>query len=139
MAADRVPFIDGHNDVLLKLQIQGDGARSFLGRRNEGHLDLVRADEGGFAAGFFAVFVQPESEEERTATKIPDRTPPYAQALAGPIPTEYATGEADAMIDLLDELVEAGGVSAARTLADVEAALNGGLPAAILHFEGAEP
>ena len=139
MAADRVPFIDGHNDVLLKLQIQGDGARSFLGRRNEGHLDLVRADEGGFAAGFFAVFVQPESEEERTATKIPDRTPPYAQALAGPIPTEYATGEADAMIDLLDELVEAGGVRAARTLADVEAALNGGPPAAILHFEGAEP
>jgi membrane dipeptidase len=139
MAADLVPFVDGHNDVLLKLHVQGEGAGPFLGRRDEGHLDLVRANEGGFAAGFFAVFVQPASEEERVATKIPDRTPPYAQPLAGPIPTEYATREAGAMIDLLDELVAAGGLRAGRTVADVEAALNGGPPAAILHFEGAEP
>jgi membrane dipeptidase len=99
----------------------------------------VRAGEGGFAAGFFAVFVLPESEEERAATKIPVRTPPYAQPLAGPIPTAYAAREADAMIDLLDELVAAGGVSRARAVTDLEAALNGGPPAAILHFEGAEP
>jgi membrane dipeptidase len=139
MAADLVPFIDGHNDVLLKLHVRGEGARPFLARRDEGHLDLVRANGGGFAAGFFAVFVRPESEEERAATKIPDRTPPYAQPLAGPIPTEYATHEAGSMIDLLDELVAAGGVRAVRSEADVEAALNGGPPAAILHFEGAEP
>jgi membrane dipeptidase len=139
MTADLVPFIDGHNDVLLKLHVRGKGARPFLARRDEGHLDLVRANEGGFAAGFFAVFVQPESEEERAATKIPDRTPPYAQPLAAPIPTEYATREAGAMIDLFDELVAAGGVRAVRTEADIETALNGGPPAAILHFEGAEP
>jgi membrane dipeptidase len=139
MAAELVPFIDGHNDVLLKLHVRGKGARPFLARRDGGHLDLVRANEGGFAVGFFAVFVQPESEEERAATKIPDRRPPYSQPLAGPIPTEYATRQAGAMIDLLDELVAAGGVRPGRTLADIEAALNGGPPAAILHFEGAEP
>ena len=139
MAADRVPFIDGHNDVLLELRLRGEGARPFLTRRDEGHLDLVRAAEGGFAGGFFAVFVLPESEEERAATKIPDRAPPYAQPLAGPVPTAYAQSEAGAMIDLLDELVAAGGVRRARTLADLEAALDGGPPAAILHLEGAEP
>ena len=139
MAADRVPFIDGHNDVLLELRIRGEGARPFLSRRGEGHLDRVRATEGGFAGGFFAVFVLPESEEERAATKIPDRTPPYAQPLAGPIPTAYAEREAGAMIDLLDELVATGGVRHARVLPDLEAALDGGPPAAILHFEGAEP
>jgi membrane dipeptidase len=139
MAAGRVPFIDGHNDVLLELRVRGEGARPFLSRRDEGHLDLVRATEGGFAGGFFAVFVFPESEEERAATKIPDRTPPYAQPLAGPIPTAYAVHEAGAMIDLLDELVTTGGVRRALVLSDLEAALDGGPPAAILHFEGAEP
>jgi membrane dipeptidase len=139
MAADRVPFIDGHNDVLLGLHLRGEGSRPFLSRRDEGHLDFVRAAEGGFAAGFFAVFVLPESAEERAATKIPDRTPPYAQPLAGSIPTAYATREAGAMIDILDELVAAEGARRVRALADVEAALAGGPPAAILHFEGAEP
>src|SRR5919205_2144458 len=110
MAAERVPFIDGHNDVLLELHLAGDGPRPFLSRRADGHLDLVRADEGGFAAGFFAVFVLPETEEERAATKVPDRTPPYAQPLAGPVPCGYAAREADAMVDLLDELAAAGGV-----------------------------
>ena len=65
MAARPIPFIDGHNDVLLALHLAGEGAGPFLGRRSEGHLDLERAREGAFAAGFFAVFVLPESEEER--------------------------------------------------------------------------
>jgi membrane dipeptidase len=139
VAADRVPFIDGHNDVLLELHLARDGPRPFLSRRETGHLDLVRAREGGFAAGFFAVFVLPETEEERAATKIPDRSPPYAQPLAGPVPSGYAAPEASAMVDLLDELAAAGGVRAVRAVADVEAALTDGPPAAILHFEGAEP
>src|SRR3954454_12931955 len=104
MAARPIPFIDGHNDVLLALNLAGEGAGPFLGRRSEGHLDLERAREGGFAAGFFAVFVLPESEEERAATKIPDRKPPYAQPLAGPIPTEHAARQAGMIVDLLDEL-----------------------------------
>ena len=136
---DPVPFIDGHNDVLLELRLAGNGPKPFVTRRGEGHLDLVRAREGGFAAGFFAVFVLPESEEERAATKIPERTPPYAQPLANPVPTDYARREAGVMIDLLDALAAAGGVRRARTIAAVEAAPDGGLPAAILHLEGAEP
>ena len=139
MASEPVPFIDGHNDVLLSLHLAGDGAVPFLGRRSEGHLDLERAREGGLAAGFFAVFVLPESEEERAATKIPDRKPPYAQPLPRPVPTEYAMREAAAIAELLDELVAGGEVCVAQTPGDIEAALAGGPLAAILHFEGAEP
>jgi membrane dipeptidase len=139
MAARPIPFIDGHNDVLLALHLAGEGAGPFLGRRSEGHLDLERAREGAFAAGFFAVFVLPESEEERAATKIPDRKPPYAQPLPRPLPTEYAAREAAALIELLDELTAGGEVCVARSTADVDAALDGGPLAAILHFEGAEP
>src|SRR6266550_4587155 len=110
MGPKPVPFIDGHNDVLLKLHLAGEGAMPFLARRSEGHLDLERAREGGFAAGFFAVFVLPETEEERAATQIPDRKPPYALRLAGSIPTDYAIREAGTMIDLLDELARSGEV-----------------------------
>src|SRR5262249_42853494 len=99
---------------LLGLRLRGEGPDPFLSRRDEGHLDLVRASEGGFAAGFFAIFVLPESDEERAATTIPDRTPPYAQPLAGPIPAGYATLEAGAMIDILDELVATEGVGRLR-------------------------
>jgi membrane dipeptidase len=139
MASQAVPFIDGHNDVLLALHLAGDGAAPFLGRRSAGHLDLNRAREGGFAAGFFAVFVLPESEDERAATRIPDREPPYAEPLAGPVPTEYAVRQAGNIIDLLDELADGGRVRIARSTLDVEAAVKGGPLAAILHLEGAEP
>ena len=77
MAYEPIPFIDGHNDFLLALHLAGAGSAPFLARRPKGHLDLERAREGGFAAGFFAVFVLPEIEEERAATRIPDREPPY--------------------------------------------------------------
>src|SRR5256884_5142445 len=139
MASQPVPFIDGHNDVLLALRLDGKGAGPFLTRRSDGHLDLERAREGGFAAGFFAVFVMPETEVERAATKLPDRKPPYAQPLAGPVPTEYAAREAEALVDLVGELAASGEVCIARSATDVEAALEGGPMAAILHFEGGEP
>jgi membrane dipeptidase len=139
MAARPIPFIDGHNDVLLALHLAGEGAGPFFGRRSEGHLDLERAREGGFAAGFFAVFVLPESEEERAATKIPDRKPPYAQPLPRPLLTDYAAREATPIIELLNELTAGGEVCVARSTTDVDAALDGGPLAAILHFEGAEP
>src|SRR6266516_6839287 len=118
MGPKPVPFIDGHNDVLLKLHLAGEGAMPFLTRRSDGHLDLERAREGGLAAGFFAVFVLPESEEERAATKIPDRKPPYAQPLPRPVPTEYAVREAAAIAELLDEIVVDGDVCVALTTGD---------------------
>src|SRR5947209_17943535 len=123
MVSEPVPFIDGHNDVLLALHLAGGGAGPFLGRRSEGHLDLERAREGGFAAGFCAVFVLPETEEERagiqrTRIQIPDLKPPYARPLAEPIPTEYAVREAGAIVDLLDELAAGGEVRLARSACD---------------------
>jgi membrane dipeptidase len=139
MASEPVPFIDGHNDVLLALYLAGDGVTPFLARRSEGHLDLERARKGGFAAGFFAIFVLPETEEERAATRVPAPKPPYAHPLAGSIPTDLAVREAATIVGLLDELEASGEVCVARSAGDVEAALDGGPLAAILHFEGAEP
>jgi membrane dipeptidase len=139
MTEPPVPFIDGHNDTLLDLHLNGGRARAFLRRRDGGHIDLPRAREGGLAGGFFAVYVTPETEAERRAAKLPNRKPPYAQPLAGPVSLERSLSEADAMIGLLEEIAGGGEVVVPRVVADVEAAVGGGPLAAILHFEGAEP
>ncbi len=58
MTQSLLPIFDGHNDTLLKLYERGQhGPVSFFERSSEGHLDLPRAREGGFAGGLFAVFI----------------------------------------------------------------------------------
>ena len=55
----RVPIFDGHNDVLLRLHRRGGEktAGAFLDGEANGHLDLPKARQGGFAGGLFAIFV----------------------------------------------------------------------------------
>jgi membrane dipeptidase len=55
----RVPIFDGHNDVLLRLNRRagGDPVAAFLQGEDKGHLDLPKAQRGGFAGGLFAIFV----------------------------------------------------------------------------------
>src|SRR5690349_4883652 len=65
MTETPMPVIDGHNDVLLSVYKAEEGKeRSFFTRSEEGHLDLPRAREGGFAGGFFAVFISPPPAEK---------------------------------------------------------------------------
>lgn len=53
---NRLPIFDGHNDVLQSIYLPQSGRpRSFFERTAEGHIDLPRMREGGFAGGFFAV------------------------------------------------------------------------------------
>src|SRR6516162_2988096 len=75
MAETPMPVIDGHNDVLLSVYRPEEGKeRLFFTRSEEGHLDLPRAREGGFAGGFFAVFIAPPRAEE--PEDAPTRTRP---------------------------------------------------------------
>src|SRR5690348_12493 len=56
-----IPILDGHNDVISKLlgeeRRKGGAARRFFERGTEGHIDLPRAKEGGFAGGLFSIYV----------------------------------------------------------------------------------
>ena len=55
----KLPIFDGHNDALQSIYLPKTGkAHSFFERTAEGHLDLPRMREGGFAGGFFWVFVR---------------------------------------------------------------------------------
>ena len=49
----KLPIFDGHNDVLQSIYLPKTGrGRSFFERTAEGHIDLPRMREGGFAGGF---------------------------------------------------------------------------------------
>ena len=68
-----VPFFDGHNDVLLRLfrRCGTDAPRAFLEGEDNGHLDLPKARQGGFAGGLFAVFVPSPGKTDRPTGDAP--------------------------------------------------------------------
>jgi len=71
MTDTELRVFDGHNDTLLDLHLdERGGSRSFFERSESSHIDLPRAREGNFGAGFFAAFVPNEDYEyERTETE----------------------------------------------------------------------
>jgi membrane dipeptidase len=74
-----IPIFDGHNDTLLRLFASKPNDSFF--DSTQGHIDLVRARAGGFAGGFFAVFV-PSAPDEQPANDddFPEQLP-FAYAL----------------------------------------------------------
>lgn len=151
-----IPVFDGHNDTLLRLVNTG---ATYYERQDEGHIDDVRAREGGLVGGFFACFVPAAGDEDDAADL--DRL--FGGGLKGvELGNEwggpslaYAQQFTNMMIAKLLEL-ETGGVSA-RDLAgdempapvddpidviqfaqELEENIENDVFSAILHFEGAE-
>lgn len=124
-----LPVFDGHNDTLLRLYTAEHGDSFFAS--THGHLDLSRARAGGFAGGFFAVFVPAP----------PDTPPTDDGALPDPLPYPYALQTALGMTALLFriEAQSARQVRIARTVGDIEDGLTTDTLSAILHLEGADP
>jgi membrane dipeptidase len=134
-----IPVFDGHNDVLLRIyraQHDAGPAHDFFRRNDAGHLDLPRAKEGGFAGGFFAVFVPKPLPEQPP----PADWNPATATLPPALEREYAQQIAMGMSALLFRLEEqaAGQLKVVRTASDLSGCIQSGTIAAILHFEGAE-
>ncbi len=137
-----IPVLDGHNDTLLRLYINeqsGDGPLSFVDSMT-GHLDLPRARAGGFAGGFFAAFVPPNLSGVADDSDLTVTETGYAVRLAAPLDFGYAQRVALALTACLLRLEQesAGQVQIVRTVDGLQACLERGVLAAILHFEGAE-
>ena len=138
-----LPIFDGHNDTLLNLYLPERGSgRSFFVRSGQGHIDLPRAREGGFAGGFFAVFVLADPSLPTLAaqpTVIPTSTG-YEMRFAPAIDPAYAQRTAIAMTAILFRLEaeSQGQVKVVRTVDELATCLRDGILATILHFEGAE-
>jgi membrane dipeptidase len=132
-----IPFLDGHNDTLLRLFGQGnDAASSFFEASGEGHLDLPRARQAGMKGGFFAIFVPntqapgPDSAAADPALPPANTTPGLAEALQ--VTLRLASG----LFEL--ERRSAGALRVCRSAAELREAIAADVFAAIFHIEGAE-
>lgn len=133
-----LPIIDGHNDTLTRIFGEvGGGVSAFL-EGDDGHVDLPKAADGGFAAGFFAIFIRsnvkhPKEEPPRGDDGSWTFTPP-------PIDHEWAASETARLLDCLDELLAAApaAIRLCTTVDDVQASVHGDHLGLILHIEGCE-
>ena len=136
---DAPPTIDGHNDAVLALWREEATVAAFLDGRDDGHLDLPRANAGGLAGGFFALFVPSEPRfgpgRDGNRTETADG---YRIAQPPPVGWPYAKRATDEMLALLEELVADDRVSLVRTADDLRACAEGESFGVVVHFEGAE-
>ena len=134
-----VPVFDGHNDFLLRL-LQEPAARAQIwdGTAGGGHLDLPRMRAGGFAGGFFAVYIPSPVAHDHPDYEAIMRNPPYSLPLPEPVPYAAALPVAMAMVGHLKWLERQGDLQICTTVAEIRAAMAAGRIAAILHMEGAE-
>jgi membrane dipeptidase len=143
--ANPLPMLifDGHNDTLGEVcQTESERNRSFFARSEEGHLDLPRAQEAGFAGGLFAVFVPDGSTEPGSPrTDDPDTIDEQDHSATDRHPElAYAQSFTLSMVAKLFRLeVESEGkLKVVRTADELSVCLTDGVLAAVLHFEGAE-
>ena len=134
-----LPIIDGHNDTLTRVFGEdGGGVAAFLDGDEDGHLNLKKAGAGGFAAGFFALYIRskvknPAAEPARGADGSWTFTPPA-------IEYEWAATETDRLLDCVDTLIAAAAdrLRLCTTVDDVRASVAGDHLGIILHIEGCE-
>lgn len=131
-----IPIFDGHNDLLNRSTAPGeDPVATFLSGTN-GHVDVPRSRAGGFAGGFFAVWLpSPLDLGSLTAEML---QPEYDMAMPPPLDRPAALPHALQQMSLLHRLEAAGLVRVCTTVDAIEDCLVNGPIAAILHFEGAE-
>src|SRR6185436_15009964 len=94
-----LPIFDGHNDVLLALyeRERGEGV-TFFDRSEKGHLDLPRARAGGFAGGFFAVYVPADPSKPKPERADLPSTGLFEMPLPPPLGLAYAQRVAITMV-----------------------------------------
>jgi len=125
-----IPVFDGHNDAITR-----EDAADFATGRDGGHLDLPRARAGGLAGGIFALFT-PTPGAERIDF---DRAGGHMEVeLAAPIGPEIAAATTSQAAGRLLGLERDGHLRIVRTIADLDAAREDGVLAAVMHHEGAE-
>lgn len=140
----KYPIFDGHNDLLFEVHFaELTGGRDIFAHNGKGHLDIPRAKAGGFAGGFFAVYIpaEPEHRRPRGVSDTMHTEEGYATPMAHEVGHDFARENALGAIATLYRLEREseGAFSVVRSAGEIEECIADGTVAAILHFEGAEP
>ncbi len=134
-----ITFFDGHNDTLLNLYARERGrGRSFFEQSDYGHIDLPRAKQAGLGGGIFAILAPSNKRPHKTVDYLTEDG--YHFPMPEPMPLSEAQAHTHAMMSRMFriERLSEGHVKVARTVAEIEACLAGGVLAAVVHFEGAD-
>jgi membrane dipeptidase len=138
---DPIPFFDGHNDFLLRLQ-KAPAQRNelWLGSSGMGHLDLKRMKQAGFAGGLFAIYVPSISSGPAADLQAMMAKAPFEVPLPNMMTHEQAQPVALAMAGLLHWMERAApdDFAVCRSTAAVRTAIKNGKIAGVMHMEGAE-
>lgn len=131
-------IFDGHNDVLYRLHSHAregrDPVAEFTGGTTDGHIDGPRAQAGGLAGGFCAIYLSSADLGHRE----PDERGHYAIPLPQPLPHHPSLAAAMEIAAIALKLDRAGAWRLCRSVADIRAAMADGLFAAVMHMEGCE-
>lgn len=136
-----IPVFDGHNDFLLRLYQHPDQRDAlWLTGGDEGHLDLPRMKQGGFAGGFFAIYIPSPIAHDAPDYMAAMENPPFSLPL--PALIDHHTAQPIALAKaghlMWMERVSNGAFKICRTVAELRECLAKGVISAILHMEGAE-
>jgi membrane dipeptidase len=131
----RYPIFDGHNDVLLRLWLKKStrAVSDFIDGDGQGHLDLPRMHDGGFAGGIFAIYTPSFDDGIDRENLNPKPYAPVSRNIAAQTTLEMAT-----LLFTLERETPNNGFKVCPSVADIRAAMSGGAIAAVMHIEGAE-
>lgn len=125
-------IFDGHNDLLSRLWFDQDSeGRGFLQGR-DGDITLAACRAGGFAGGFFAIWVPGEAADAPDPMATYRAYPPVSVEKAHRVTLEQAA----ILIRMAAARPDA--IRLCRSVAEITAARAAGAIAAILHIEGCE-
>lgn len=131
------PIFDGHNDTLLKLEIETikGSERSFFERSDVGHMDLPRAQESGFGGGLFAMFVPSNPDQDFSKPFNPNDKTNYRELEQAP-----ALDFTNRLLDRAERLAQDSehSIAICRSPDEIRTAMDQSKLAISLHIEGAE-
>ena len=143
--SSKIPVFDGHNDTLLHLALKNPGSEEAFFTGRDGHIDFQKAQAGGFAGGFFAMFVPSPNWKKEIVWRVkgpdgPDKSKGWEVPMAGRVGQPDALNAITAMMDSAFHLekMSKGKFKTIRTKKQLTSALDKGVMAAVLHMEGVE-
>ena len=139
---DDLPIFDGHNDSLQSIYLPKNGkVRSFFDRSDKGHTDLPRMREGGYAGGFFAIFV-PSNTSNKGFPGADPKSGKAAYDLPLPPAVDFAHAQRITIRGMAGlfrlEAQSKGQIKVVRNAGELVESFRRKAIAVVLHFEGAE-
>lgn len=133
-----LPLFDGHNDLLSRLAAGKCSLSEVKNGYSSGHIDLPRARKGGFAGGFFAIFVE-ENSENLSDILAEMQNPPYHLVMPAKLDQEAALPLARQQLAEYHRLCQAGLITPCTDIKTLQETLFApDTLASVLHMEGVE-